>query len=185
MKDNNESYCIYPGSFDPITNGHVNLIERGLHIFDKIIVAIANNLSKAPMFTVEERKEMIRLAFAGNPESHRIIVDSFDGLLVDYCRSKGVHVVLRGLRATSDFEYEFQMTFMNRKLDRTIDTIFMMTGMQWFFVNSSVIKQAVMSGACVSGLVPDIVCERLQDKMRSLKGKKAKTPAPRKKEDES
>ncbi len=181
MKDNNESYCIYPGSFDPITNGHVNLIERGLHIFDKIIVAIANNLSKEPMFTVEERKEMIRLAFANNPESHRIIVDSFDGLLVDYCRSKGVHVVLRGLRATSDFEYEFQMTFMNRKLDRTIDTIFMMTGMQWFFVNSSVIKQAVMSGACVSGLVPDIVCERLQEKMRSLKGKKAKTPAPRKK----
>lgn len=174
MKDNNESYCIYPGSFDPITNGHINLIERGLHIFDKVIVAIANNLSKAPMFTVEERKEMIRLAFANSLESHRISVESFDGLLVDYCRSKGVHVVLRGLRATSDFEYEFQMTFMNRKLDRTIDTIFMMTGMQWFFVNSSVIKQAAMSGACVSGLVPDIVCERLQEKLRSLKGKKTK-----------
>ena len=105
MKDNNESYCIYPGSFDPITNGHINLIERGLHIFDKIIVAVANNLMKAPMFTVEERKEMITLSFANNPLSNRIIVDSFDGLLVDYCRSKGVHVILRGLRATSDFEY--------------------------------------------------------------------------------
>jgi pantetheine-phosphate adenylyltransferase len=169
MKDNNESYCIYPGSFDPITNGHINLIERGLHIFDKIIVSVAINPSKTAMFTVDERKEMIRQSFASNPNSQRIIVDAFEGLLVDYCRSKGVHVVLRGLRATSDFEYEFQMTFMNRKLDRTIDTIFMMTGMQWFFVNSSIIKQAVLSGACVSGLVPDNVCEKLQGKIKQLK----------------
>src|SRR5512136_424680 len=100
MKDNNESYCIYPGSFDPITNGHINLIERGLHIFDKIIVAVANNETKTPLFTVDERTEMIRLSFAGNPNSERIIIDSFNGLLVDYCKSKAVHVVLRGLRAT-------------------------------------------------------------------------------------
>lgn len=171
MKDNNESICIYPGSFDPITNGHINLIERGLHIFDKIIVAVAINPLKVSMFTVEERKDMIQQAFSGNPNSQRIIVDSFDGLLVEYARNKGVHVVLRGLRAMSDFEYEFQMTFMNRKLDRTIDTIFMMTGLQWFFVNSNAIKQAALSGACVSGLVPDNVCDKLQEKIRSLKKK--------------
>ena len=171
MKDNNESICIYPGSFDPITNGHINLIERGLHIFDKIIVAVAINPLKVSMFAVEERRDMIQQAFSGNPNSHRIIVDSFDGLLVEYAKNKGVHVVLRGLRAMSDFEYEFQMTFMNRKLDRTIDTIFMMTGLQWFFVNSNAIKQAALSGACVSGLVPDNVCDRLQEKIRSLKKK--------------
>ncbi len=171
MKDNNESICIYPGSFDPITNGHINLIERGMHIFDKIIVAVAINPLKVSMFTVEERKDMIQQAFSGNPNSQRIIVDSFDGLLVEYARNKGVHVVLRGLRAMSDFEYEFQMTFMNRKLDRTIDTIFMMTGLQWFFVNSNAIKQAALSGACVSGLVPDNVCDKLQEKIRSLKKK--------------
>lgn len=171
MKDNNESISIYPGSFDPITNGHINLIERGLHIFDKIIVAVAINPLKVSMFAIEERKDMIQQAFSGNPNSHRIIVDSFDGLLVEYARNKGVHVVLRGLRAMSDFEYEFQMTFMNRKLDRTIDTIFMMTGLQWFFVNSNAIKQAALSGACVSGLVPDNVCDKLQEKIRSLKKK--------------
>ena len=172
MKDNNESFCIYPGSFDPITNGHINLIERGLHIFDKIIVAVAINPLKVSMFSVEERKDMISQAFVNNPNSRRIIVDSFEGLLVDYARSKKVHVILRGLRAMSDFEYEFQMTFMNRKLDRSIDTIFMMTGLQWFFVNSSVIKQAALSGACVSGLVPDAVCDRLQEKIKGLKNKK-------------
>ncbi len=169
MKNNNESICIYPGSFDPITNGHINLIERGLHIFDKIIVSVAINPEKKSMFTVEERKEMIRQSLINNPNNHRIIVDSFNGLLVEYAKSRGVHVVLRGLRAMSDFEYEFQMTFMNRKLDRSIDTIFMMTGLQWFFVNSSIIKQAALSGACVSGLVPDIVCEKLQEKIKSIK----------------
>lgn len=154
--------CIYPGSFDPITNGHLDLIERALHIFKTVIVAVANNPEKTPLFTVEERKEMIRAAVGNNP---RIIVDSFDGLLVDYAHARGVNVVLRGLRAMSDFEYEFQMTFMNRKLARDIETIFMMTGLRWFFVNSKLIKAAARAGARVDGLVPDIVCQRLKEKL--------------------
>jgi pantetheine-phosphate adenylyltransferase len=163
MEEKKLRVCIYPGSFDPITNGHMNLIERALHIFDKVIIAVANNPDKDPLFTTEEKKEMIQTAVENNP---RVIVDSFDGLLVDYARSKGVHVILRGLRAMSDFEYEFQMTFMNRKLDREIDTIFMMTGLRWFYVNSRIIKSAVKAGASIKGLVPDIVCERLEEKFK-------------------
>ncbi len=153
--------CIYPGSFDPITNGHLDLIERALHIFKTVIVAVAHNPEKNPLFTEEERKEMIRIAINNNP---RVEVDSFDGLLVDYARARGVNVVLRGMRAISDFEYEFQMTFMNRKLARDIETIFMLTGLRWLFVNSKLIKAAARAGANVEGLVPDIVCKRLQDK---------------------
>lgn len=163
MEEKKLRVCIYPGSFDPITNGHMNLIERALHIFDKVIIAVANNPDKDPLFTTEEKKEMIQAAVENNP---RVIVDSFDGLLVDYARSKGVHVILRGLRAMSDFEYEFQMTFMNRKLDREIDTIFMMTGLRWFYVNSRIIKSAVKAGASIKGLVPDIVCERLEKRFK-------------------
>ena len=166
MMSHNSGLCIYPGSFDPVTNGHMDLIERGLHIFDTIIVAVANNPDKNPMFSVEERKEMIRLAVDNNP---RVIVDSFNGLLVDYAREKGVHVVLRGMRAMSDFEYEFQMTFMNRKLDREIETIFMMTGLRWIFVNSKIIKSAVSAGASVKDLVPDAVCEMLDKKRKEKK----------------
>jgi len=162
------SMCIYPGSFDPITNGHMNLIERALNIFDNVIVAVANNPDKNPLFSVKERQELIRLSIANNPS---VIVDSFEGLLVDYARKKGVHVVLRGMRAVSDFEYEFQMTFMNRKLDREIETIFMTTGLRWLFVNSNVIKSAVKAGACVRGLVPDVVADRLEQKINGNKTK--------------
>ena len=162
MDENKPSRCIYPGSFDPVTNGHINLVERALHIFDNVIIAVANNPDKDPLFTTEEKKEMIQIAVDNNP---RVIVDSFDGLLVEYARRRGVHVVLRGLRAMSDFEYEFQMTFMNRKLAREIDTIFMMTGLRWFYVNSNIIKSAVKSGASVEGLVPDIVLKRLDEKI--------------------
>lgn len=168
MMQTHSGTCIYPGSFDPITNGHMDIIERGLHIFETIIVTIANNPDKNPLFTVEERKELIRLAVDNNP---RVIVDSFDGLLVDYARAKGINVILRGMRAMSDFEYEFQMTFMNRKLDRDLETIFMMTGLRWFFVNSKIIKSAVKAGASVHGLVPDIVCEKLEEKFRILREK--------------
>ena len=154
--------CIYPGSFDPVTNGHINLIERSLHIFDQTIVAVANNPDKsASLFSVEERKEMIETSLGNNK---RVIVDSFDGLLVDYAKKMNIHTILRGMRAASDFEYEFEMTFMNRKLDREMETIFMMTGLRWFFVHSSGIKAAVKAGADVTGLVPDIVSKKLAEK---------------------
>jgi pantetheine-phosphate adenylyltransferase len=155
--------CIYPGTFDPLTNGHLDLITRALHIFDRVIVAIAVNPAKNPIFTVEERLEMIRTSVGDDP---RVITDSFEGLLVDYARSKGIHTVLRGMRAVSDFEYEYEMTFMNRKLDREIDTIFMMTGLRWLFVHSKTIKAAVMAGADVSGMVPEAVALKLQEKLR-------------------
>jgi len=155
--------CIYPGTFDPLTNGHLDLINRALHIFDRVIVTIAVNPEKNPLFTVEERLEMIQAAVENNP---RVITDSFEGLLVDYARAKGVHTVLRGMRAVSDFEYEYEMTFMNRKLDREIDTIFMMTGLRWLFVHSKTIKAAVMAGADISGMVPEIVVRKLKEKLR-------------------
>jgi len=156
-----EKIAVYPGSFDPITNGHINLIERALKIFSKLIVAVAVNAAKTPLFTVEERVEMIKEATQNNPH---VIVDSFEGLLVDYVASKDINAIIRGLRAMSDFEYEFQMTFMNRKLDRNIETIFMMTGLRWFFVNSRIIKEVAIAGGSVKGLVPDFVCEKLKEK---------------------
>jgi pantetheine-phosphate adenylyltransferase len=154
--------CIYPGTFDPLTNGHLDLITRALHIFDRVIIAIAVNPDKKPLFTVDERLEMIRASVGNNP---RVITDSFEGLLVDYARSKDVHTVLRGMRAVSDFEYEYEMTFMNRKLDRNIDTIFMLTGLRWLFVHSKTIKAAVKAGADVSSMVPEAVARKLIEKL--------------------
>lgn len=154
--------CIYPGTFDPLTNGHLDLIERALHIFDRVIVAIAVNPDKKPLFTVEERLEILRACVGDNP---RVTTDAFEGLLVDYARRQGVHTVLRGMRAVSDFEYEYEMTFMNRKLDREVDTIFMLTGLRWLFVHSKTIKAAVKAGADVTGMVPDIVARKLREKL--------------------
>ncbi len=156
-----EKIAMYPGSFDPITNGHLNIIERSLLIFDKLIVAVATNAAKQPLFTVEERIAMIKAVTNNNP---KVMVDSFEGLLVDYVVEKNVHVLVRGLRAMSDFEYEFQMTFMNRKLNRSVETIFMMTGLRWFYVNSRIIKEVAFAGGSVKGLVPDVVSERLKEK---------------------
>jgi len=153
--------AIYPGSFDPITNGHINIIERSLLIFDKLVVAVAINASKNALFTLEERVAMIKEATRNNPN---VIVDSFEGLLADYVAEKEINVIVRGLRALSDFEYEFQMTFMNRKLNRHVETIFMMTGLRWFYVNSRIIKEVAVAGGSVKGLVPDVVCERLREK---------------------
>ena len=163
-----EKIVIYPGSFDPITNGHLNLVERGLHIFDRVIVAVATNLAKTALFTPEERVEMIRTALQNDP---RVTVESFEGLLVDYLTSKNVNVILRGLRQLSDFDYEFQMTFMNRRLKRDVETIFMMTGYKWFYVNSRIIKEVVFAGGSVKGMVPEIVCKKLQEKYLERKGK--------------
>jgi pantetheine-phosphate adenylyltransferase len=140
--------AIYPGSFDPITNGHINIIERSLLIFDKLIVAVAINASKKSLFTLDERVAMIKEATKNNPN---VIIDSFQGLLADYVAEKEINVIVRGLRALSDFEYEFQMTFMNRKLNRHVETIFMMTGLRWFYVNSRIIKEVAEAGGSVKG----------------------------------
>jgi pantetheine-phosphate adenylyltransferase len=143
--------AIYPGSFDPLTNGHLSLIQRGLDIFDGLIVAVANNPDKAPLFSFEERMELIRGAVGVNA---RVEVDTFDGLLVDYAKRRRIHTVLRGLRAVSDFEYEFQLANMNRKLDPQFDSVFVMTGEDYFYVTSRLVREVSRFGGDVSGLVP-------------------------------
>jgi pantetheine-phosphate adenylyltransferase len=155
--------AIYPGSFDPITYGHIDVIERALQIFDKVIVAIADNEEKRPLFTVEERLQMVKEIFEDNPN---VIVDSFKGLLVDYVAKTNVKVSLRGLRATSDFEYEFHMASMNRSLDSHLDTLFMMTSKDYFFVSSRTIKEVARLGGAVEGLVPELVVRRLKEKFK-------------------
>lgn len=155
-----ERVAIYPGSFDPLTNGHVSIIERGLRIFDRIIVGIAVNVRKEPLFTLDEREAFIRESFP----TDRIEIDSFQGLLVDYARERGVNVILRGLRAVSDFEYELQMANMNRKLDDTIETIFMMTEESHFYVSSRLVKEVASFGGRVEGVVPKQVEEKLAEK---------------------
>lgn len=153
--------AIYPGSFDPLTNGHVSLISRGLRVFDKIIVGIAVNVRKEPLFTVEERTELIRASF---PEETRLEVDNFQGLLVDYAQKRECQVILRGLRAVSDFEYELQMANMNRKLDDSIETVFMMTEESHFYVSSGLVKEVARFGGSVSDQVPEHVEEALRRK---------------------
>ena len=156
-----EKIAVYPGSFDPITNGHVNLIERALQVFDKLIVAVAHNPNKTALFSVEERIEMIHIVLKNDP---RVTTASFQGLLVDFAVEQGASVIVRGLRALSDFEYEFQMTLMNRKLNRKVDTMFLMTGYKWFYTSSKIIKEAASLGGSVRGLVPEVVHQRLKDK---------------------
>lgn len=153
--------AIYPGSFDPITNGHLSLIRRSLQIFDKIVVAIAINPEKKPLFTLEERRDMLGLVLK---DYHRVEVDHFQGLLVDYVAGREANVVLRGLRALSDFEYEFQMALMNRKLNRKVQTVFMMTDYKWFYISSTIIKEAASLNGNIDGLVPEIVNQRLKEK---------------------
>jgi pantetheine-phosphate adenylyltransferase len=158
-----EKVSIYPGSFDPITYGHIDIIERGLEIFDKVIVAIAHNAEKRSLFTVEERLEMVKAVFRETPD---VIVVSFKGLLVDYVAKTNAKVILRGLRATSDFEYEFHMASMNRSLNTHLDTLFMMTSKDYFFVSSRTIKEVASLGGAVDGLVPDLVVTRLKEKFK-------------------
>jgi pantetheine-phosphate adenylyltransferase len=153
--------AIYPGSFDPITNGHLSVLRRGLTIFDSITVAVAANPMKNTLFSLEERLEMIRASIKNDK---KVYLESFDGLLVDYVESKKTNVIIRGMRALSDFEYEFQMSLMNRKLNKNIQTIFMMTDYKWFYTSSTIIKEAARYGGTIRGLVPDIVCQRLKER---------------------
>jgi pantetheine-phosphate adenylyltransferase len=157
--------AIYPGSFDPLTSGHVDIIERGSRMFDAIIVAILSNVEKTPLFSVAERVEIVREVFKHAP---KVQVDTFDGLLVDYAVRKQASVIVRGLRAVSDFEYEFQMALMNRHLAPGIETVFMMPAEQFTYLSSRLIKEVFMLGGSVDGLVPPIVEERLHAKHAAL-----------------
>ena len=157
--------AIYPGSFDPVTNGHIDIIVRGLKIFDRIVVGILNNPEKNPLFTVTERKAMLE---ASLKSFANVEVDTFDGLLVDYALQRGAQAILRGMRAVSDFEYEFQMALMNRRLNREIQTVFLMTGLRWIFTSSSIIKEAARFGGNITGMVPKIVNQQLQRKFAAL-----------------
>jgi pantetheine-phosphate adenylyltransferase len=155
--------AIYPGSFDPITNGHVDILQRSLEMFDHVVVAIAENVRKAPLFSVEQRKAHI-LSAIGN--DGRVEVDAFDGLLVDYLKKRGARLVVRGLRALADFEYEFQLAHMNRRLGQGMETIFLMTSEKDFYVSSSLVKEVAQFGGDVSGLVPPLVNQALVEKYR-------------------
>jgi pantetheine-phosphate adenylyltransferase len=155
--------AIYPGTFDPITYGHIDVVERAAELFSRVIVLVARNTSKAPLFTDDERITMIREIFR---DRRRITVDGFDGLLVDYARRKKAHVLIRGLRAVSDFEYEFQMALTNRKLAPTIDTVFLVPHEQYTYLNSSIVREVARLGGDVSDFVPPNVRRRLMAKLR-------------------
>lgn len=157
-----KNIAIYPGSFDPVTNGHIDMINRGLRLFDRLIVAILHNPAKKNvLFSVEERMEMLQEIFKDAPN---IEVDSHCGLLVNYAEEKGASAILRGLRATSDFEYEFQMALMNRRLNRNVQTVFLMSGLQWIFTSSSIVKEAATFGGDVKSMVPPLVNQKLIEK---------------------
>jgi pantetheine-phosphate adenylyltransferase len=143
--------AIYPGSFDPLTNGHLSLVQRGLQMFDRVVVAIAVNPKKTPLFTMQERMQMIADAIGPEP---RVEIDHFEGLMVDYVRKRKMNVVLRGLRAMSDFEYEFQLANMNRRLAPELETVFMMTGEDYFYVSSNLVREVASFGGNVEGMVP-------------------------------
>lgn len=153
--------AIYPGSFDPVTNGHLDIVKRGLKLFDKIIVTILYNPGKETLFSVEERLGMLRESVKSLTH---IEIDHYDGLLVDYAAKRKAQAILRGMRAVSDFEYEFQMALMNRRLNREIQTVFLMTGLRWIFTSSSIIKEAARFGGNIEGMVPPLVLEKLRKK---------------------
>jgi len=160
------SLAVYAGSFDPITNGHMDIIRRTLTVFDKVIVAVAINDSKVPLFSTEERVDVLRTIFK---DEQRVVVESFSGLLVDFVQQLGARVLIRGLRAVSDFEYEFQMAQMNQKLYPDIETLFLMTGHQYFYVSSRVVKEVARFGGDVHDLVPEPVSDLLAMKFGGLR----------------
>lgn len=157
--------AVYPGTFDPVTNGHIDLIERALRLFDKIVIGIGTNPIKAPLFSLEERIEMIKCTVGVDG---RIEAESFEGLLVDFAARHKACSILRGLRAVSDFDYELQRALMNRKLARDIETVFLMTGFRWIYISSTIVKEAARFGGSLEGLVPPMVEERLRAKFKVL-----------------
>ena len=156
-----ERIAIYPGSFDPLHNGHVDIIQRGSRLFDRIVVAILLNIEKSPLFTVQERVQIVREVFEAYPN---VEVDTFDGLLVEYARRRQASAIVRGLRAVSDFEYEMQMALMNRNLNPAVETVFMMPSETYTYVSSRIVKEVVALGGTVTNLVPKLVDSRLRDK---------------------
>ena len=153
-----ERIAVYPGTFDPFTNGHLSIVRRGLEVFDRVIVAAAQDSGKNPLFTLDERVEMIREVFRGQT---RVTVEGFSGMLVDYVPTTGANTILRGLRAVSDFEYEFQMALMNRKLKPSLHTVFMMTDYRWLYISSTIIKDVARLGGSIEGLVPEFIQTRV------------------------
>ncbi len=156
------SVAIYPGSFDPVTNGHLDLIERGQKMFDRLIVAVLKNTEKEPMFSVPERVEMLREV---TKQWESVEIDVFEGLLVDYARKRGAAVILRGIRAVSDYEYELQMALMNRKLEPRLETVFMMPGETYSYLSAKVVREIANFGGPLTGLVPPSVEQRLRAKV--------------------
>ena len=153
--------AIYPGSFDPLTNGHVDIIQRGSQLFERIVIAVLINIDKEPLFTVPERVQIAKDVFRGWTN---VEVDTFDGLLVDYAGRRGARVIVKGLRAVSDFEFEMQMALMNRRLNPDVETVFMMPAEPYTYVSSRLVKEVVALGGSVHGLVPDSVEARLREK---------------------
>jgi len=154
--------AIYPGSFDPVTNGHLDLIARGARIFERLVVAVLQNLEKSPLFSAQERAEMLREVTREWPN---VEIDLFDGLLVDYVRRRNAQVILRGIRAISDYEYEFQMALMNRRLEPNVETVFMMPAEKYSYLSSRIVREVAQLGGAIEGLVPPLVVERLKSKV--------------------
>jgi pantetheine-phosphate adenylyltransferase len=154
--------AVYPGSFDPITSGHLDVIERGTRIFDRLVVAVLRNEQKAPLFTVEERMRMVAETVRDYPN---VEVDGFDGLLVEYAAQKGARVIVRGIRAISDYEYEYQMALMNRRLHPEMETVFLMAGEAFSFISSRLVKEVIRLGGDISGFVPPYVAARLRERI--------------------
>ncbi len=156
--------AVYPGAFDPVTNGHIDIIERALKLFDKLFVVVGDNPQKTPTFTAGERVEILKTAL--KKHNHRIDVEHFDGLLLNYVKKKKSNVIIRGLRAISDFEFEFSRALLNREMDKNIETVFIMTKDDYAFLSSSIVKEIAMFGGSVKGFVPKIVEKKLREKFR-------------------